>query len=57
MKRPLCCLIPAFNEERRIAEVVRGAREHIADVIVVDDGSVDATAEQASRIRRRRDTA
>ena len=47
MKRPLCCIIPAFNEEKRIAEVVRGVREHIADVIVVDDGSVDATAERA----------
>ena len=47
MKRQLCCLIPAFNEEKRIAEVVRGVREHIADVIVVDDGSVDATAERA----------
>lgn len=48
MKRTLCCLIPAFNEEKRIAEVVRGVREHIADVIVVDDGSVDATAERAA---------
>jgi len=47
MKRPVCCLIPAFNEEKRIAEVVRSVRKHIADVIVVDDGSVDATAERA----------
>ncbi len=47
MKRPICCLIPAFNEEKRIAEVVRGVREHIADVIVVDDGSNDATVERA----------
>ena len=47
MKRPVCCLIPAFNEEQRIADVVRGVREHIADIIVVDDGSVDATAKRA----------
>lgn len=49
MKRPLCCLIPAFNEEKRISEVVRGVREHIPDVIVVDDGSRDATASHAER--------
>jgi len=49
MKRPLCCLIPAFNEEKRIADVVRGVREHIPDIIVVDDGSRDATASHAER--------
>ncbi len=47
MKRSICCLIPAFNEEKRIADVVRGVREHIADIIVVDDGSADATALRA----------
>jgi glycosyltransferase involved in cell wall biosynthesis len=49
MKRPLCCLIPAYNEEKRIAQVVRGVREHIPDVIVVDDGSHDATASHAEK--------
>jgi glycosyltransferase involved in cell wall biosynthesis len=49
MKRPLCCLIPAYNEEKRIAQVVRSVREHIPDVIVVDDGSHDATASHAER--------
>jgi len=47
MTRKICCLIPAFNEEKRIAEVVRGVRRHIPDVVVVDDGSHDATAAHA----------
>ncbi|NJD57103.1 MAG: glycosyltransferase family 2 protein [Nitrospirae bacterium] len=47
MTQPVCCLIPAFNEEKRIADVVRGVRRLIPDVIVVDDGSHDATAAHA----------
>lgn len=37
-------VIPAFNEERRIAAVVAGAARHVDRVVVVDDGSRDATA-------------
>jgi glycosyltransferase involved in cell wall biosynthesis len=43
-----CVLIPAFNEELHIAEVVGGVRRHVGKVIVVDDGSVDRTAEIAA---------
>jgi glycosyltransferase involved in cell wall biosynthesis len=39
-------LIPALNEELRIREVVEGALRHAAHVIVVDDGSTDATLER-----------
>ncbi len=39
-------LIPAFNEELRIREVVQGALAHCPNVIVVDDGSDDATLER-----------
>jgi glycosyltransferase involved in cell wall biosynthesis len=39
-------LIPAFNETCSIAKVVAGARLHLP-VLVVDDGSSDATAECA----------
>jgi glycosyltransferase involved in cell wall biosynthesis len=45
---PIIAVIPAHNEGRRIADVVRAAVEHLA-VIVVDDGSTDDTAEQARR--------
>jgi len=39
-----CVVIPALNAERTIAAVVAGAREHVATVLVVDDGSADDTA-------------
>ena len=40
-------LIPAFNEERTIAEVVRRALPFARKVLVIDDGSTDRTAELA----------
>ena len=42
-------LIPAFNEENRIADTVRSALavSGVAQVIVVDDGSTDNTAQEA----------
>ncbi|HYQ48540.1 MAG TPA: glycosyltransferase family 2 protein [Thermodesulfovibrionales bacterium] len=49
MTRKVCCIIPAFNEEKRIVQVISGVRRHIPDVIVVDDGSHDGTAARAER--------
>ncbi|MFH1430157.1 MAG: glycosyltransferase family 2 protein [Candidatus Uhrbacteria bacterium] len=40
-------VIPAYNEERTVGDVVRRVREFIPHVVVVDDGSSDATAERA----------
>jgi glycosyltransferase involved in cell wall biosynthesis len=42
--------IPAWNEADSVAEVIAGVRERLpeADVLVVDDGSTDATATVAS---------
>lgn len=37
-------LVPALNEARTIELVVRGVAAHVREVIVVDDGSTDATA-------------
>jgi len=45
---PLAILIPAYNCADTIAAVVSGARLHVARVLVVDDGSRDATAERAA---------
>ena len=42
----IVALIPAHDEEPRIAPVVGGARRHLP-VLVVDDGSSDATADRA----------
>ncbi|HEY2830134.1 MAG TPA: glycosyltransferase family 2 protein [Thermoanaerobaculia bacterium] len=41
----LLAVIPALNAERTIADVVRKTREQIRDVIVIDDGCTDRTAE------------
>jgi glycosyltransferase involved in cell wall biosynthesis len=41
-------VIPALNEELRIREVVMGALQHAAHVILVDDGSTDATLERVA---------
>ena len=40
-------LLPAYNEERFIGSVVLQAREYSDEVVVVDDGSTDRTAEIA----------
>jgi glycosyltransferase involved in cell wall biosynthesis len=42
-----CALIPAFNEAPYIANVVERARSHVVEVVVIDDGSGDGTAEIA----------
>ena len=39
--------IPAYNEERHIAEVVGKTLRHVDQVYVIDDGSSDETAETA----------
>jgi glycosyltransferase involved in cell wall biosynthesis len=44
----IIALIPAYNEERFIAAVVRGALKHL-HVVVIDDGSTDRTAEIAEQ--------
>jgi len=44
----ICALIPAFNEARHIAAVVHGARKHVREVVLVDDGSSDSTADIAA---------
>jgi glycosyltransferase involved in cell wall biosynthesis len=44
----IVALIPAYNEERFIGSVVLKARRYAQTVIVVDDGSTDATAQVAA---------
>jgi glycosyltransferase involved in cell wall biosynthesis len=46
-KRHCAAVIPCFNEAGRIAPVVSAVRRHLPRVIVVDDGSSDATRAEA----------
>jgi glycosyltransferase involved in cell wall biosynthesis len=45
----VCCIIPAYQESRAIAQVVRTTRQYIDCVFVVDDGSTDGTGDIASK--------
>lgn len=40
-------IIPAYKEEGRVGATVRGVPEYLTDVLVVDDGSPDRTADEA----------
>jgi glycosyltransferase involved in cell wall biosynthesis len=46
-RETVAAIIPAFNEEKHIGDVVRRTREELKNVLVVDDGSTDATAQRA----------
>ncbi|CAN5743848.1 hypothetical protein BH24ACT4_BH24ACT4_24850 [soil metagenome] len=49
---PVVLVLPAFDEEATVADVVRRAPAqvlgHPVEVVVVDDGSTDATATRAA---------
>ena len=47
-KRQCVAVVPCFNEAACIGMVIAGVQEHLPNVIVVDDGSTDATAAKAS---------
>jgi glycosyltransferase involved in cell wall biosynthesis len=42
--------MPAFNEEKYIARTIIGAQKYVDHVVVVDDGSTDATHEIAEKL-------
>lgn len=44
MDSQICVLIPAFNAEDSIGEIIKGCRNYLGEVIVVDDGSFDNTS-------------
>ena len=56
MRRSISIIIPAYNEERRLPHTLEKVRGYLAanswefaEIVVVDDGSRDATAEVARR--------
>ncbi len=46
----ITAILPAYNEEISIGSVILRARQHADRVIVIDDGSSDATAEIAEAL-------
>ncbi|HYR30184.1 MAG TPA: glycosyltransferase family 2 protein [Thermoanaerobaculia bacterium] len=46
----IVAIIPALNAERSIAKVVAESRRHVEPVLVIDDGSSDATGEVAKAV-------
>lgn len=42
-----CVLIPAYYEEKHIAQVCRDVIRYVPNVVVIDDGSTDRTSEEA----------
>ena len=48
-------VIPTYNEIENIDEVLRATRRALpdADVLVIDDGSPDGTADRAEKLARR----
>jgi glycosyltransferase involved in cell wall biosynthesis len=43
----IAAVIPAYQEEKHVGEVAQRTRAQLKNVLVVDDGSTDATAERA----------
>jgi glycosyltransferase involved in cell wall biosynthesis len=43
----VAAIIPAYFEDKHIGDVVRRTRQQLDNVLVVDDGSLDATATRA----------
>jgi polyprenyl-phospho-N-acetylgalactosaminyl synthase len=46
----LCAIIPTYDNPRTLEEVVTRVRQHIADVVVVDDGSADPARRVAQQL-------
>jgi len=44
---PFCVVIPAFQAAATVGAVVEGALEHVDEVLVVNDGSLDGTGDAA----------
>ena len=45
----ICAVLPAYNEAKTIASVVKEVKDKVDEVIVIDDGSGDLTADLAQQ--------
>lgn len=49
MKKNIIAILPAYNQESKISELVRALKKYVDDVIVVTDGSTDDTSKIAAK--------
>src|SRR5438094_9838539 len=47
LRSQTAAVIPAYQDEKHIGDIVRRTRERLDHVLVVDDGSSDQTAQRA----------
>jgi len=52
MKKKIALLIPAYNEEKNIGQVIKNCLSYQLDIIVVDDGSTDKTAGVVKKLKQ-----
>ncbi len=45
----VCVIIPTFNNADKLGDIIEGVKEHVESVIVVNDGSMDATEQVICR--------
>jgi len=50
-KQSIIAVIPAYNEEKNIGEVIRKCKQYVHQIIVVDDGSQDNTLQVAKSMK------
>ena len=43
-------VIPAYNEEKRLEKVINAIKNHVDEIIIVDDGSSDQTYQIANKL-------
>ncbi|ASK30936.1 glycosyltransferase [Chryseobacterium sp. T16E-39] len=48
-EKKICVLIPTYNNERTLTRVIEGVLEYTSNIIVVNDGSTDSTAQILNR--------
>lgn len=54
-KRKIAILIPAYNEEKYLKDVIRGCLKYKLDIIIIDDGSLDKTSQLVKNIQKKVD--
>lgn len=49
MNKNIIAILPAYNQEKNIAKLVKEVKRHVSDTIVISDGSTDKTAIVAAK--------